>query len=459
MANEFDYRLISSIPDSYARGQEQAFQQAMRPLDMQNEFVRQRINQIRLKEAENEFATKMGRQQAAKQFFQTAQPAQTAVPMQTGAAPSYTGNAFADNMYGNQIETRAAVPEKRDYAGYQMNRMAAGDIAGAQEVKPTQGGIADKDIVGIIKDLGADKFKALKPMLAKLNPNFALIDENSLSISQDGEVAFPVLTPDGKPTGKAVIYGKDGNKQIVDVSDKSGKQVDKTIDLGDRVEVIYADGTREVKRKGITPGADIQDRRLALMEEKEAKKDAEIATKENLRLKGAMAKADNVINKVDEALGKVGFWTTGLTGDLRSTLVGRVTGGGAYDLDKTIDTIKSTLAFEELQAMRDASKTGGALGQVAVRELELLQSTIANLDKGQDEDVLRRNLNQVKTHYENVRSTLAKIAESPAAQQKAAPATNNPSQREWMDAAKKKNPAYSEAELIQIYHQKYKGKK
>ena len=425
MANEFDYRLISSIPDSYARGQEQAFQQAMRPMEMQNEFVRQRINQIRLKEAENEFMTKMGRQQAAQKFFQPSQPAQTAVPMQTGAAPSYTGNAFAMNNYGQSVETAPARPAGFDAAGYQANRMGAGDIEGAQAIptpQAAQGGIADKDIVSIIKDLGADKFKALKPMLAKLNPNFELIDAEGLSVSQDGkEVAFPVLTPDGKPTGKAVIYGKDGNKQIVDISDKSGKQVDKTIDLGDRVEVIYADGTREVKRKGITPGADIQDRRLALMEEKEAKKDAEIATKENLRLKGAMAKADNVINKVDEALGKVGFWTTGLTGDIRSTMIGRATGSGAYDLDKTIDTIKSTLAFEELQAMRDASKTGGALGQVAVRELELLQSTIANLDKGQDEDVLRRNLNQVKTHYENVRSTLAKISESPAAQPKAAP--------------------------------------
>ena len=404
MANEFDYRLISSIPDSYARGQEQAFQQAMRPMEIQNEFVRQRINQIRLKEAENEFATKMGRQQAAQKFFQPSQPAQTAVPMQTGAAPSYTGNAFAQNMYGQSVETAPARPAGFDAAGYQANRYGAGDIEGAQAIptpQAAQGGIADKDIVSIIKDLGADKFKALKPMLAKLNPNFALIDAEGLNVSQSGEVAFPVLSPDGKPTGKAVIYGKDGNKQIVDVGDKSGKQVDKTIDLGDRVEVIYADGTREVKRKGISPGADIQDRRMALMEEKEAKKE-EIATKkENLKLKGAISKADIVVNKVDEALGKVGFWTTGLTGDIRSTMVGRATGSGAYDLDKTIDTIKANIGFQELADMRAASPTGGALGQIAVRELEFLQAALGSLDKGQSQAQLTENLKAGKTHYQN----------------------------------------------------------
>ena len=51
--------------------------------------------------------------------------------------------------------------------------------------------------------------------------------------------------------------------------------------------------------------------------------------------------------------------------------------------------------------MRDASPTGGALGQVAVRELELLQSTIASLDQGLDDQTLINNLEQVRTHIQN----------------------------------------------------------
>jgi len=125
------------------------------------------------------------------------------------------------------------------------------------------------------------------------------------------------------------------------------------------------------------------------------------AAKDASRAKGAVQKADTVIQKVDEAMALVGPMTTGLIGNLRSTLPGRVTGSGAYDLEKTVDTIKANLGFSELQAMREASPTGGALGQVAVQELSMLQSTIASLDTGQDDDVLRRNLQQVKQHFEN----------------------------------------------------------
>lgn len=121
------------------------------------------------------------------------------------------------------------------------------------------------------------------------------------------------------------------------------------------------------------------------------------APKDAARAQGAIQKANIVIGKVDEALKQVGFFSTGLTG----SLLGMVPGTGAFDLDKTIDTIKANLGFTELQAMREASPTGGALGQVAIQELAMLQSTVASLEKGQSEDNLKRGLQQVKTHFEN----------------------------------------------------------
>lgn len=111
----------------------------------------------------------------------------------------------------------------------------------------------------------------------------------------------------------------------------------------------------------------------------------------------AEMKAKIVTDKVDEALKETGFLSTGLTG----TLLGNIPGTKAYNLDKTIDTIKANIGFNELQAMRQASPTGGALGQVAVRELDMLQSVIASLDKGQSEEKLRNSLTQVRQHYAN----------------------------------------------------------
>jgi len=123
-----------------------------------------------------------------------------------------------------------------------------------------------------------------------------------------------------------------------------------------------------------------------------------------------IAKANIIQQKIEEAVGveaipgvregkegRVGFFSTGFIGKLLSG----VAGTDAYNLERITDTIKANLGFSELQAMREASPTGGALGQVAVQELNMLQSTLASLDVGQDEAQLRQNLQSVLTHFNN----------------------------------------------------------
>lgn len=132
--------------------------------------------------------------------------------------------------------------------------------------------------------------------------------------------------------------------------------------------------------------------------------------KEGKRLSGALTKADIVINKANDALGKVGFFTTGLTGKT----LGNIAGTKAYDLEKDVETIKANLGFKELQDMREASPTGGALGQVAVQELNFLQAALANLDTGQSEPQLKKNLNAVKTHFENWKKAVGGKPTAPA---------------------------------------------
>ena len=106
--------------------------------------------------------------------------------------------------------------------------------------------------------------------------------------------------------------------------------------------------------------------------------------------------AKNVAATVDEALGQVSGWTAGL-----GSLLASVPGSPAADLEGTLTTIKANLGFDRLQQMRDASPTGGALGQVAIQELEALQATVASLKQGQSPEKLRSGLNKIKRHYEN----------------------------------------------------------
>lgn len=113
-------------------------------------------------------------------------------------------------------------------------------------------------------------------------------------------------------------------------------------------------------------------------------------------------RADRVMETVDNALGNVNGWTTGY-----GSLLSKIPSTDARDFQKQIDTIKANIGFNELQAMRAASPTGGALGQVAVQELEYLQSVLGSLDTGQSPTQVRENLNSIKEHYTNWKATVA----------------------------------------------------
>jgi len=111
-----------------------------------------------------------------------------------------------------------------------------------------------------------------------------------------------------------------------------------------------------------------------------------------------VSKAQNVISNVDKAIQDVsGGRTTGLVGIAASILPGTK----RKDLEGTIDTIQAALSFDTLQAMRDASPTGGALGSVSERELQLLGSTIQSLKLSQSKERILENLEKIETHYKN----------------------------------------------------------
>lgn len=119
------------------------------------------------------------------------------------------------------------------------------------------------------------------------------------------------------------------------------------------------------------------------------------AEKKKKAAEEAMSKANLVISKINEAIPDVGVMTAGPVG----AVAGVVPGTPAYDMQATIDTVKANIGFDQLQAMRAASPTGGALGQVAVRELDFLQAALGSLDRKQSPEQLRKNLQQIRTHY------------------------------------------------------------
>jgi hypothetical protein len=133
-------------------------------------------------------------------------------------------------------------------------------------------------------------------------------------------------------------------------------------------------------------------------------KAGELGAKTRSRAEHAVGQANVVIGAIDEALGKAGFFETGLTG----AVMGSVPGTDAYDLRGTVDTVKANIGFDSLQKMREMSPTGGALGQVAVQELNMLQSTVSNMNPNQSQAVLKANLLKAKKHYNNWKEVMQK---------------------------------------------------
>jgi len=83
--------------------------------------------------------------------------------------------------------------------------------------------------------------------------------------------------------------------------------------------------------------------------------------------------------------------TTGLYGSLASKF-----GGQAGDLAGMLQTAKARVSFDELQKMRQASPTGGALGNVSDKDMAALQAVQGSLEQSRTPEQLLYNLDRVQ---------------------------------------------------------------
>lgn len=81
------------------------------------------------------------------------------------------------------------------------------------------------------------------------------------------------------------------------------------------------------------------------------------------------------------------------------SLLSSVPASTARKLQSELSPILGNLSFDRLQEMREESKTGGALGAVSERELDLLGSTVASLDPGVDTQTFLRRLDAIERHF------------------------------------------------------------
>lgn len=88
---------------------------------------------------------------------------------------------------------------------------------------------------------------------------------------------------------------------------------------------------------------------------------------------------------------KVGGWTAG-----PGSVLSAIPGTDAKNFQAELQTLKANIAFGELTEMRAASKTGGALGQVSDKEMQLLESSLGALDQAQSPANLKAQLEKIE---------------------------------------------------------------
>ncbi|MFN8996024.1 MAG: hypothetical protein ACK5X3_20485, partial [Pseudomonadota bacterium] len=124
---------------------------------------------------------------------------------------------------------------------------------------------------------------------------------------------------------------------------------------------------------------------------------AEAFQAEIIRDENRISQLTNTLQTAKDLIPQVNEMTTGLVGSAARF----IPGSAAANVYNTInDTLGGNIAFDRLQQMRDESKTGGALGQVAVAELDALKGSIASLKVSNSPEQLRSNLRKVVVHYE-----------------------------------------------------------
>lgn len=136
--------------------------------------------------------------------------------------------------------------------------------------------------------------------------------------------------------------------------------------------------------------------------EKDQREQQALQEKQAAAMTQAKAKSMLMTQEIDRAVGLIdnGGSIAGTTGF--GSLAAGIPGTDARSLSGMLDTIKANIGFKELNDMRAASPTGGALGNVTEKELAFLQAVAGKLDQGGNAQVLKDNLNRLRNAAQRV---------------------------------------------------------
>jgi len=289
----------------------------------------------------------------------------------------------ASNIYSaisaNNTDLAVQLLEKKKLAAENSGLKVEADAADAMIQMIKMNPEAAKTTAGLFlaSSVGADKFPEMYDKLGQSTGGYSVLtanDKKQLGLPEN--VPFQ-MSPKGQITqigSKGITVNVEGEPQFGTIP--PGYQITK---VGDsfRMEAI----------PGSPAEAKIKD--LANTKNK--------AKVERVRTGGIVLKD---LERLEKKIKNAPWYNpvTGVTGAVASFIPGT----NRVDAESLFETVTANIGFDKLQAMREASPTGGALGAISDRELSNLQAVMGSLQLSQSEEQLLQNINRLNGVYKKI---------------------------------------------------------
>lgn len=179
---------------------------------------------------------------------------------------------------------------------------------------------------------------------------------------------------------------------------------------GDQV-IAPPDPYKQSSEQRADRSIELQEERLRYEMQRDQREDAQKAEEERAKAmqakeaqNDAVASLARTIEKIDTIKADVtdswtgvgGLGETGMSGYMQSG----IPGSAAYSLRKDIKTIDATQVLQAMTRLKELSPTGSTgFGALSAPELELLRSSVANLDPDMDQETFMANLDAARQVY------------------------------------------------------------
>ena len=324
--------------------------------------------------------------------------------------------AQALNMQGGVIQNRTATrqleilnaQEKRqlEAAAAQMSEAQRAEAAAAakQEVLKFISAPTPEIFDQMVTQAGKPELRGMWENRQVLGAEFVSSVEEALKLSQGPAKADPIkgapsgykwVDPNNPAAGVAPLPGYERSSGVTINTGDSGAQMG-TIPQG--YAVVPAPDTPAGYRMVPIPGGPEDTASADAASAESSTRTADVVLEDIGRLK-------NLVSNAPFYSPAAGFGAERLA---------QFGGTNAADAAALAETIGANIGFDRLQAMREASPTGGALGNVTERELQALRSVLGSIELSQSPEQLLQNLNRLEEIYQGI---MAKAAAYPNAAQ------------------------------------------